>query len=133
MKLFLNSTSKLKKLLHSNWRKPNLNAEQNHLASVPPCPFLSFFFFFFFFFFCVPLSSIILLSLTLIIGIFYCLNYTLLLLHLITMHLVSHLSVPSIVFIISVLIIGIFCSLNYILPLLHLFITHLVIDFVITM
>ena len=126
MKLFLNSTSKLKKLLHSNWRKPNLNAEQNHLASVPPCPFV-------FFFFCVPLSSIILLSLTLIIGIFYCLNYTLLLLHLITMHLVSHLSVPSIVFIISVLIIGIFCSLNYILPLLHLFITHLVIDFVITM
>ena len=41
-------------------------------------------------------------------SIFYCYNYTLLLLHLIITHLVSHLSLSSIVFIISTLIIGIF-------------------------
>ena len=73
------------------------------------------------------------LSLTLVIATFYCLNYTLLLLHLITTHLVSHLSLSSIVFIISTLIISIFYCLNYTLLLLHLFITHLVIDFIITM
>ena len=68
---------------------------------------------------------------TLIIGIFYCLNYTLpllhLLLHLITTHLVSHLSLSSIVFTVSTLIIGIFYCLYYTSQLLHLFIIYLVI------
>ena len=73
------------------------------------------------------------LSLALIISIFYCLNYTLLLLHLITTHLVSHLSLSSIIFSISALIIGIFYSLDCISLLLNLIITHLVIDFIITM
>ena len=70
-----------------------------------------------------------LLSLTPIMGIFYCLNYTLLLLHLITTQLVSHLSLSSTIFSISTLIISIFYCLNYILLLLHLIIRHLVIDF----
>ena len=73
------------------------------------------------------------LSLTLVIAIFYCLNYTLLLLYPITTHLASHLSLSSIVFIISTLIISIFYCLNYTSLLLDLFITHLVIDFIITM
>ena len=51
-----------------------------------------------------------------------------LLLHLITTHLVSHLSLSSIVFIISTLIIGIFCCLDHTLLLLHLLMAHLVID-----
>ena len=75
-------------------------------------------------FVCFSLSSIIFISLTLIIGIFYCLIYTLLLLHLITTHFVSHLSLSSIVFIISMLIIGIFYCLNYTLLLLHLLMIH---------
>ena len=69
--------------------------------------FFLFFFLFFFFFFCVFLLSIISLSLSVING-FYCLNYTSLLLHLITTHLVSHVSLSSIVFIIFTQIIGIF-------------------------
>ena len=73
------------------------------------------------------------LSLMLIIGIFYCLNYTFLLLHLIITQLVSHLSLSSIVFIISMLIISIFYCLNCTSLLLHLFIRHLAIDFIITM
>ena len=70
------------------------------------------------------------LSLTLIIGIFYCLNYTLLLLHLLTAHLinlVSHLSLWSIIFMISMLIINIF----YTSLLLHCIITQLEIYFTI--
>ena len=51
--------SKIKETLHINWRKPNLNVQQNHLALtfllqlLPPCSFLSLFFVFFrvFFFF----------------------------------------------------------------------------------
>ena len=74
-----------------------------------------------------------LLSLTLINGIFYCLHYTSLLLHLITTHLVSHLSLSSFISSISKLIIGIFYCLDWILLLLHLVITHLVIDFILTM
>ena len=80
---------KIKEALHINWRKPNLNAQQNHLALnillsllfplVLSCLCL-------FGFFCVSLSSIIFIISTLIIGIFYCLNYTLLLLHLIITH-----------------------------------------------
>ena len=48
---------KIKEALHINWRKPNLNAQQNHLALtiafVPPSSFLPLFFFYVF------LSSII--------------------------------------------------------------------------
>ena len=66
------------------------------------------------------------LSLTLIIGMYYCLNYASLLLHLITTHLVSHLSLSSIIFSIPTLIIDIFHCLNYISLVLHLIITHLV-------
>ena len=103
---------KIKEALHITWRKPNLNAQQNHVAIL--------FFFAFLFYLLFSLSP------TLIIDIFYCPNYTLLLLHLITRQLVSHLSLPSIVFIISMLIMGIFYCLNYTLLLLYLFITHLV-------
>ena len=81
------------------------------------------------FFLCVCVflfNFLISLSLTLIIGIFYCLNYTLLLLHLITTKLVSHLSLSSIVFIVSTLIIGIFYCLNYTSLLIHVSITYLV-------
>ena len=83
------------------------------------------------------------LSLTLTIGIFHCFNYTLLLLHLITTHLVRlvlfslclfwffllllfaflfHLLFP----ISLTLIISIFYCLNYTLLLVHLITTHLV-------
>ena len=55
---------KIKEALHINWRKSNLNAQQNQLA----------------------LTLFIISSL--IIGIFYCLNYTLLLLHLFITQLV---------------------------------------------
>ena len=59
------------------------------------------------------LSSITLvISLALIIDVLSCLNYTSLLLHLITTHQVSHLSLLSIVFNISTLIINIFYCLN---------------------
>ena len=64
------------------------------------------------------------LSLTLIIGIFYCLNYTSLLLHLITTHLVSHLCLSSIIFIISTIIMSIFYCLNFASLSLHPVITH---------
>ena len=82
---------------------------------------------------CVSVSSIIFIISALIADIFYCLNYNSLLLHLITTHLVSHLSFSSIIFIISTLIIVILYDLNYTLLLLHVIITHLVIDFIITM
>ena len=82
------------------------------------------------FFFAYLFHVLFSLSLTPIISLFYCLNYTLLLLHLITTHLVSHLSLSSIVFIISKLIICIIYCLNYTSLLLHLFRTHLVIDFI---
>ena len=128
------------------WRKPNLNAQKNHLALnlllSPFCshPFASVPLFLFclclFEFFCCSFAFLFhllfSLSLTLIIGIFYCLNDTLLLLHLITTHLVSHLFLWSILLIISTLIIGIFFCLNYTSLLLHLFITDLVIWFFLT-
>ena len=104
---------KIKEALHINWRKPSLNAQQNHLALTlsPKLPLVLFclcFFFFFAFLFHLSFS----LYSTLIIDIFSCLNYTLLLLHLITTHLKSHLALSSIIFIISALIIGIFYCLN---------------------
>ena len=51
---------KIKEALHINWRKPSLNAQQNHLALTlsPKLP-LVLFCLCFFFFFCVSLSSII--------------------------------------------------------------------------
>ena len=100
------------------------------IASVPLVLFFVCLFVYLFLLFLLHL--LFLLSLTLIIGIFYCLNYTSLLLHLITTHLISHLSLPFIIFSISALIMGIFYGLDCILLLLLLVITHLVIDFMIT-
>ena len=114
IKLSLNST------LRINWRKSNLSAQQDLFTIVCVAPL--FFSDFFLFLFHLLFS----LSLTLIIGIFYCLNYTSLLLHLIITHLVSHPTLSSIIFIISTLIIDIFYCPNYISLLLHLIITHLV-------
>ena len=78
---------KIREALHINWTKPNLNAQQNHLAPtlslelVPPLLFYLFFPFLFHLLFS--------LYLTLIIGIFYSLNYTSLLLHLNAAQLVN--------------------------------------------
>ena len=94
---------------------------------------LFFFFCFLNFVFASLFHLLFLLSLTLIINIFYCLNYTSLLLYLITTHLVSHLSLLSIISSISALIIGIFYCLDCTLLIFHLIITHLAIDFIITM
>ena len=120
---------KIKEALHINWRTTNktksFSSHPFTIASVPPHSFLSFFFFAFLF------HLLFLSSLTLI-GIIYCLNYTSLLLHLVTTHLLSHPFLLSIIFIISTLIIGIFYCLNYTSLLLHIIITHLVIDFIIT-
>ena len=112
---------KIKEALHINWRKPNLNTQQNFL-------FVCFFYCFTFLF-----HGFFSLSLALVPSIFYCLNYTSLLLHLITTHLVSHLFLPSIVFIVSTLITCIFYCLDCTSPLFHLFITHRAIYFIITM
>ena len=81
---------KIKEALHINWRTCTTNAQQNHLALTfhyslcSPCSLLSLFFFCCF---CIFLSSIVFIIATLIIGIFYCLNYTLLLFHLFITHL----------------------------------------------
>ena len=84
---------KIKEAFHINWRKPNLNSQQNHLGltlslqllfSLVLCAFVSFSFSVF----CISLSGIVFIISTLIIGTFYCLSYTLLLLHLFIMHLV---------------------------------------------
>ena len=73
---------KIKEALHINWRKPNLNAQQNHLALTLSLqlasPFLSLFFVVFLFYLLFSLS------LALMINIFYYPDYTWLLLHLIT-------------------------------------------------
>ena len=118
---------KIKEALHINWRKLNLNAQQNHLALIlslyllfPVALFCLYLFFAFLF------HLLFSLSLTLIIGIFYCLNYTSLLLYIVITHLVSHLSLSSIIFIISTLIICIFYCLNYTSLLLRLIITHFI-------
>ena len=102
------SDLKIKETLHINLKKPNLNVQQNHLAlthSICPPLFFSLLLFLFFFYLLVSLS------LTLIISIFYCLNYTLLFLHPSKAHLVPHISLSFIVFIISMLIIGPFTVL----------------------
>ena len=86
---------RIKEALQINWRKPNLNAQQNHLAlpliaSVSLATFFLFvpLVFLFFSFFCNSLSSVFIIS-TLIIGTLYCLNYTLLLFHLFMTQLVT--------------------------------------------
>ena len=64
-------------------------AQQNHpfiIASVPLAPFCLCLFFLFVF--CISHSSIVFIISTLIIAIFHCLNYTLLLLHLVITHLI---------------------------------------------
>ena len=105
---------KIKESLHINWRKPNLNVQQS-LSSHPftlafvPLVFSVLFAFSLALLFHLLFSS----SLTLIITIFCCLNYTLLLLHLIITDLVSYFSLSFIIFIISTLVISIFYFLNY--------------------
>ena len=107
-----------------------LNAQQNHLSLTSslqlPSPLFFFSFLFFLFSFASLFHLLFSLSLALIISIFYCLNYTSILLHLITTHLVSHLSLSSIIFSIPTLIIGIFYCFNCISLLLHLIKIHLV-------
>ena len=78
---------KIKEALHNNWRKPCLNAQQNHLALTLSLwllfpLLLSVFVCFSFAVFCISLSSFVFIISTLIVGICYYLNYTLLLLHL---------------------------------------------------
>ena len=81
----------IKEALHINWRKVNLNPQQNHLAITLSLYSLQSLFVCFFFsvcFFAFLFHLLFSLSLTLIIGIFYCLDYTSLLLHLFITHLV---------------------------------------------
>ena len=78
-----------------------------HYSFHPP-GFVLFFAFVFAFLF----HLLFLLSLTLITGIIYCLNYTSLLLHIITTHPLSHLSLSCIIFSVSVLVISIFYCLD---------------------
>ena len=84
---------KIKEALHINWRKTNLNAQQNHLALILSLQLLfhlllSVFVCFSFVVFCNSLSSIVFIISMPIIGTLYCLNYTLFLLHLFITHLV---------------------------------------------
>ena len=78
---------KNKEALHINWRKPNLNTQQNHLALTLLLQLRSSLVFSVLVFFPFLFHQLFSLSLTLIISIFYCLNYTLLLLHVIVTHL----------------------------------------------
>ena len=114
-----NSTFDLRinEALHINWRKLKsttnpVSSDRVTIASAPPCSFLSLFGFLLLF--VLLLHLLFSLSLTLIIGIFYCLNYALLLLHLITKHLLLYLFLSYIVFIVSSLIIIILYCLNYV-------------------
>ena len=82
---------KIKGALCIDWRKTNLNVQQNNLTLTLLLELLLCFVLFgFYLFVCLLVvfflhfSFIYSLSLTLIISIFYCLNYTSLLLHLIT-------------------------------------------------
>ena len=80
----------IKEALHINWRKVNLNPQQNHLAITLSLYSLQSLFVSFFLFVFLRFSFIYYFHylLTLIIGIFYCLDYTSLLLHLFITHLV---------------------------------------------
>ena len=87
------SDLKIKEPLLITWTKRSLNAQQNHLALTISLkllfPLLLFAFnCCSFVVFCTSLSSIVFVMSALIIVIFYCLNYTLLLLCLIIIHLV---------------------------------------------
>ena len=92
---------KTKEALHINWRKPNLNAQENHLSLTLSLwvlsPFLFSVFVCLLLFVVVAVVVVFLsflfqlllsLSLTLIIGILYCLNYSSLLIHLFIARLV---------------------------------------------
>ena len=104
----------------------SISSHPYNIASVTPLLFSVFvclFFVFFAYFFHLIFS----LSLTLVIDNFCCFNYTCLLYHSITTHLVSHLSFSPIIFIVSTLIISNFYGLNYTLLLsllLHIIVTH---------
>ena len=85
---------KIKETLHINWRKPILNAQQNHLAITLSLQLLfplllSAFVWFSFVVFCNSLSFFVFIISTLIIGTLYCLNYSLLLLHVFMTHLAT--------------------------------------------
>ena len=81
---------KIKEAFHINWRKPNLNSQQNHLALTLSLellfPLLLSVFVCFSVIFCNSLSSVVFIISTLIISFFYCLTYTLLLHHLFIAH-----------------------------------------------
>ena len=106
--------------MKKTWLKRSTNWFISHTFAIASVLLVLFFLFSFAFLFHLLFS----LSLTLVIGIFYCLNCTSLLLHLIPTYLVSHLSLSSIIFSITTLIIGIFCCLNCVSLLLDL-ITYL--------
>ena len=87
------SDLKIKETLHINWTKPQLKSTAKSfssypftIASVPLAPFCLCLFLFNVF--RISLSFIVFIISTLIIGIFYCLNCTLLLLHLFVAQLV---------------------------------------------
>ena len=84
---------RIKEALHINWKKPNLNAQQNHLALTLSLELLfplllSVFVWFSFVVFCKCLSSVVFIISTLISDTFYRLDYTFLLLPLFITHLV---------------------------------------------
>ena len=115
---------KIEEGLHINWRKPKTKQNRKaksfsphpfDIAYVTLCPFLAFLF-----------HLLFSLSVTLIIANLYCFNHTSLSLHMITTHLVSHVSLSSNVFILSTLIVVIFHFLNYTSLLLYLISTYLV-------
>ena len=121
------SDLKIKEALHINWSKPNLKAQQNHLALILSLQFLSPLFFF-------CLYSVFMLLFFLITFIISDINYRHLLLSKLHFAITSSrqnttcitLSFSSVVSIIFSLIVGIFNCLNQTLLLLHLIITHLV-------
>ena len=98
-------------------------------VAVASVPLVLFFFVFAFLFHLLSFFIFV----TLIMDIFYCVNYTLVLLHLFTTHFVSHLALSCVTYSISALIINIFYSLDCISLLLHLIIAQLVINFIITL
>ena len=105
---------RIKEALNISWRKPNLNAQQNHSALTLSLQLL-----------CPLFFSVCFFSAFLFHLLFFIICDTSLLLDLITTFLVS-LSLSFIIFIISMLIISIFHCLSYTSLLLHLIITHLV-------
>ena len=120
---------KIKEAFYTDWRKPNLNAQQNDLALTHslklPSSLCCFLYLSFAFIFYVSFS----LSLTLIIGIFYCLNYPLLLLHFITPNqrtLYQNLFFHSFFLLHLALITGVFYCLSNTLLSLHFVIIQLV-------